>query len=96
MIMQNIILITCGVGVFLGGEGGCRPFWKMINIFAYTSPNRSGVGAIDNSDQFEQIFIHIISPRPLKKFSCTNFDGSSLENVSYKALISSFPYYNLY
>ena len=28
----------------------------MINIFAYTSPNRSGVGAIDNPDQFEQVF----------------------------------------
>ena len=28
----------------------------MINIFAYTSPNRSGVGAIDNPDRFEQVF----------------------------------------
>ena len=42
------------VGLFVGG--GCRPFLKMINIFAYTSPNRSGVGAIDNPDRFEQIF----------------------------------------
>ena len=28
----------------------------MVNIFAYTSPNRSGVGAIDNPDRFEQVF----------------------------------------
>ena len=33
-----------------------KPFWKMIDIFAYTSPNRSGVGAIDNPDRFEQVF----------------------------------------
>ena len=29
---------------------------KMVNIFAYTSPNRSGVGAIYNPDRFEQVF----------------------------------------
>ena len=28
----------------------------MINIFACTCPNRSGVGAIDNPDRFEQVF----------------------------------------
>ena len=28
----------------------------MINTFAYNSPNRSGIGAIDNSDRFEQVF----------------------------------------
>ena len=28
----------------------------MINIFAYSIPNRSGVGAIDNLDRFEQVF----------------------------------------
>ena len=28
----------------------------MVNIFAYTSPNRSGFGAMDNPDRFEQVF----------------------------------------
>ena len=28
----------------------------MVNIFAYTSPNRSGVDAIDNPGRFEQVF----------------------------------------
>ena len=28
----------------------------MINIFACTCPNRSGVGSIDNPDRFEQVF----------------------------------------
>ena len=36
--------------------GGCRPFRKMVNIFAYTCPNRSGVGAINNPDRSEQVF----------------------------------------
>ena len=35
---------------------GCRPFWKVINIFACTSPNHSGVDAINNPDLFEQVF----------------------------------------
>ena len=28
----------------------------MINIFACTCPNRSGVGEIDNPDRFEEVF----------------------------------------
>ena len=39
----------------------------MVNIFAYTCPNRSGVGAIDNPDRFEQVFdtyyIHMVSEK---------------------------------
>ena len=31
-------------------------FRKMVNIFAYTCPNRSGVGAINNPDRSEQVF----------------------------------------
>ena len=31
-------------------------FKKMVNIFAYTCPNRSGVGAINNPDRSEQVF----------------------------------------
>ena len=34
----------------------CRPFWKLIDIFACVCPNRSGVGAIDNPDRLEQVF----------------------------------------
>ena len=28
----------------------------MVNIFAYTCPNRSGVDAINNPDRSEQVF----------------------------------------
>ena len=41
---------------FLGGGGVCGPFWKVINIFAYTCPNRSEVGAINNPDRSERVF----------------------------------------
>ena len=52
------------MGIFLGGG---RPFWKMINIFAYTSPNRSGVGAIDNPDRFEPVFDTYYIPEASEK-----------------------------
>ena len=42
----------------------------MINIFVCTCPNRSGVGAIDNPDQFEQNFEpHYILEVPEKMFT---------------------------
>ena len=33
--------------------GGVREFFKIDNIFTYTYPNHSGVGAIDTPDRFE-------------------------------------------
>ena len=33
----------------------CGSFSKLINIFAYRTPNRSGVDAIDNPDWSEQV-----------------------------------------
>ena len=44
------------IGNFFFRGGVCRPFRKMVNIFAYTCPNRSGVGAINNPDRSEQVF----------------------------------------
>ena len=40
----------------------------MINIFACTCPNRSGVGAIDNPDRFEQVFDPYYILEVLEKF----------------------------
>ena len=51
---------------FLGG--GCWSFFKMINIFACTCPNRSGVGAIDNPDRFEQAFVQYYIPEDPENF----------------------------
>ena len=35
--------------------GGCRTFFKMVNILTYTCPNHSGVGVIDSPDRFEHV-----------------------------------------
>ena len=48
--------------------GVCRPFRKMVNIFAYTCPNRSGVGAINNPDRSEQVFDAYYISEVSKKF----------------------------
>ena len=44
-----------------------KTFFKMINIFACTCPNRSGVGAIDNPDRFEQVFDTYYLPETSEK-----------------------------
>ena len=82
--------------VFLGGGA----FWKVINIFACTCPNRSGVGAIDNPDRFEQVFDpYYILEVPEKIFT---HDISMVRRQKMlifgvlKAFISKFTYYNLY
>ena len=41
------------MGIFLGG--GCRTFFKIVNILTYTCPNHSGVGVIDSPDRFEHV-----------------------------------------
>ena len=72
----------------------------MINIFACTCPNRSGVGAIDNPDRFEQAFDQYYIPEdPEKNFThdismvrrqkMFIFDGL-------KAFISKITYYKLF
>ena len=88
------------MGIFGGGGFVCRRFWKKINIFACTCPNRSGVGAIDNLDRFEQVFDTYYIPEA----SENNFtDDISMVRPQkmyifgvLKAFISKFTYYNLY
>ena len=47
----------------------------MVNIFTCRCPNRSGVGAIDSIDLFEQVLDqrYITSAKSLEKFSRTTF-----------------------
>ena len=68
-------------------------------ICRQSCPNRSGVGAIDNPDRFEQFFIHVIS-QTLQK---TLMDDISMARDQrmyffgvYKAFINNFTYYSLY
>ena len=54
---------------------------SMVSFFACTCPNRSGVGAIDNSDRFEQVFDQYDNPEDSEKISRRNFDGGPSERV---------------
>ena len=72
----------------------------MVNIFAYMSPNRSGVGEIDNPDRFEQVFdTYDILKVPEKIFTHDIPMIHRQKMVIYgvlKVFISNFTYYNLY
>ena len=59
----------------------------MINIFTSTSPNRSGVGAIDNPDQFEQVFDTYYIPETSEKFSWTTFRWSVLRKFEFLVVL---------
>ena len=57
----------------------------MINIFAYTSSNRSGVGAIDDPDRFEQVFRTYHTggkPRPSKGPPSYNLKNTFIVRIS--------------
>ena len=72
----------------------------MINIFACTFPNRSGVGAIDDPDRFEQVFDTCHIPKPFEKTFTDDISMARPQKMYffgvYKAFISNFTYYNLY
>ena len=55
----------------------------MINILACTCPNRSGVGAIDNPDRFEQVFNPYYILEVPEKIHARHFDGLSSENAHF-------------
>ena len=73
----------------------------MINIFACTRPNRSGVDAINNPDLFEQVFDTYLSyPEVSEKIFMDDISMVRPQKTyvfgGYKAFISNFTYYNLY
>ena len=88
------------MGIFFREGGVCRPFLKMINIFACTCPNRSGVGAIDNLDRFEQAFVQYYIPEDPENFSTHDISMVRRQKMSIfdvlKTFISKITYYTLY
>ena len=88
------------IGDFCFRGGGCRPFFKMINIFACTCPNRSGVGAIDNPDRFEQAFVQYYIPEDPENFFTHDISMVRRQKMSIfdvlKTFISKITYYTLY
>ena len=75
----------------------------MMNIFRYTCPDHSGVGAIGSPDRFQHVCDTYCTPEVLEK----NFRHEILIVrpqkwakiclfAVFKAFISNFLYYNLY
>ena len=68
----------------------------MINIFACTCPNRSGFGAIDNSDRSEQVFDTCHIPEPSEKLFIDDISMALSDKMYffgvYKAFIIIFSY----
>ena len=87
-----------GIFFFRGGVWG--PFFLMINIFACTCPNRSGVGAIDNPDRFEQAFVQYYIPEDPENFFTHDISMVRRQKMSIfdvlKTFISKITYYTLY
>ena len=72
----------------------------MVNIFACTRPNRSGVGVIDNFDRFEQVFDTYYIPKASEKIFTDDISMVRPQNIyifdALKVFISNFTYGNLY
>ena len=72
----------------------------MINIFACTCPNRSGVGAIDNPDRFEQVFDTYYIPEASEKIFTDDISMVRPQKMyifdDLKAFINNFTYCNIY
>ena len=87
------------MGMFFRGIFSVN-FCNMVNIFTCRCPNRSGVGAIDSPDLFEQV----LDQRYIPEVSEKNFthDISMIRRQKMvifgvlKVFISNFTYYNLY
>ena len=72
----------------------------MLNIFPSTCPNRSGVGAIDNPDRFEQDFSQYYIPEDPEKIFMHDISMVRRQKMSIfdvlKTFISKITYYKIY
>ena len=63
-----------GISVFRGTSGAIVIHsFPMVSFFACACPNRSGVGAIDSPDLFEQVFEQYDIPKVPEKIFKTDF-----------------------
>ena len=68
----------------------------MVNIFTCRCPNRSGVGAIDSPDQFEQVLDQRYRTEVSEKISRMIRRQKMVFFGVLKVFISNFTYYNIY
>ena len=75
-------------------------FCNMVNIFTCRCPNRSGVGAIDSPDLFEQVLDQRYIPEVSEKIFTHDISMIRRQKMVIfgvlKVFISNFTYYNLY
>ena len=83
---------------FFGGRG--TNFCNMVDIFTCRCPNRSGVGAIDSPDLFEQVLDQRCIPEVSEKIFTHDISMIRRQKMVIfgvlKVFISNFTYYNLY
>ena len=74
--------------------------FSMVSFFASTCPIRSGVAAIDNPDQYGQVFEQYDVSEVPEKFFSHDFSMACRQKMfifgHFKAFISNFIDYNLY
>ena len=74
--------------------------FSMVSFFASTCPIRSGVAAIDNPDQYGQVFEQYDVSEVPENFFSHDFSMACRQKMfifgHFKACISNFTDYNLY
>ena len=93
-------LPAINMGIFFFRERFWGNFWNMVNIFTCRRPNRSGVGAIDSLDLFEQVLDQRCIPEVSEKIFTHDISMIRRQKMVIfgvlKVFISNFTYYNLY
>ena len=78
----------------------CANFCNMVNIFTCRCPNRSGVGAIDSPDRFEQVLDQRYIPEVSEKIFTHDISMVRRQKMSIfdvlKTFISKITYYKLF
>ena len=93
-------LIYMQMGIFVFRRSIWASFCNMVNIFTCRCPNRSGVGAIDSPDLFEQVLDQRCIPEVSEKIFTHDISMIRRQKMVIfgvlKVFISNFTYYNLY
>ena len=88
------------LGIFVFRKSIWASFCNMVNIFTCRCPNRSGVGAIDSPDLFEQVLDQRYIPEVSEKIFTHDISMIRRQKMVIfgvlKVFISNFTYYNLY
>ena len=108
LIFQKYVIITsCGyknycqkpiiVRFFFRGTSGAIVIhsFPMVSFFACACPNRSGVGAIDSPDLFEQVFEQYDIPKVQEKISRPTFRWFVVRKCSFLVFNSFYKQFYL-